>query len=259
MSSSAGWFNSLPVTNAGANIGNNQFNATPWVLGGLAGAAGAIPTPSSTSGSSASTSNTNTSGRQDFQNTLDQLNKLIGSQSSTASGGYATPGATSLSNQLVNQFSSLANQPTNLKPYEDQQINQINRNSQSTDQSQQEALAARGLATSPIAASVAAGNQANRVGQITNFQQGLPLLQQQLLSQNLNSAGGFLNTQPKSQTTTGTQEQSQTGTQTGTGTGTSTGSQDQNTNQNSNQKTATGGGAGGFLGGLTSILASLFI
>lgn len=255
--------NDLP-TNLGAGLGTSLSGllSNPLLLTGLGGLAGAFPTPTTTSGSSStSTSGTNnTFGTANTQSLQDLLNKLTGSTSATTTTGYGSPAATGLSDQLTKQFSALAASPTNLQPYQQQQEANINRNSQTLDKSQQEELAARGLSTSPVAASVAANTDASRVGQITQLQQSIPLLQQQLLQQNLNSAGGFLANAPKTSTTAGTQEQTSTGSQTGNTSQTSNGNSNQTGAQNTNSTSTqnSGGGIGGLFGGLGSMLAALF-
>jgi hypothetical protein len=181
-----------------------------------------------------------------------------GTQTGTTVGGYASPAATALSSQLANQYSNLANKSTNLQPYAAQQIQNINTNSQAQTQAQQAALAARGLSTSPVAGTVAAQTEASRVGQVTNLQQQLPLLQQQLQLQNLGAGNSFLANAPKTQAVTGTTAQtgtsSQTGntSQSGTQTGSSSNITQQQGTENQQQQTSSGGGFWKFLGGLFS-------
>ena len=246
-------------------LSNNQYGA---IQVGLGGAAGLIPTPTSTSGSSSSS----TTGNTDIQSLLHTLSQIYGTQSQqgtstgtttgTTTGGYATPGATNLSNSLASAYGAIA-QPTNLSPYEAQQTQQINTNSGATDQAQQAALAARGLSTSPVAGAVAANTQAQRVGQITNLQQQIPLLQQQLNLQNLSAGNSYLANAPKTQTQVGTTAgtTNQVGTTTQTGDTSQTGSTQQNSTQQnntvSNQQQKANGGLGGLFGGLGAVLSLL--
>jgi hypothetical protein len=165
------------------NLQNNPY-ATAGIAG-IAGLAGAIPTPSS--GSSTPILSAENQG---------------------------------LLNQLGAEYSHLAQAGINLQPYQEQQEQQINTNSNANAQAAQQALAARGLANSPVSGAVAANESQARTGQITNLQQSIPLLANQLQEQNLGQATQFTASIPH-----GTQTQAQ-----------------------------TGGGIGGFLGGLGGIL-----
>lgn len=227
------------------------------IIGGLAGLFSKPKTQTTTS-SGSSTGSESSSGFGNTNSLLDLLSKLSGTSTGTTTSGYSTPEAQSLSDQLVKQFGGLAQSSVNLAPYEASQVSQINRNSQLLGKSQQEALAARGLSTSPIAGSVAANTEAGRVGQITNLQQSLPLLQQQMLAQNLNSAGGFLSTIPRTTSSTGTQEQTSTGQQTGNtfSSQSQQGNQSGTTNSTSTTNGSEGGGVGGALGGFGSVAAA---
>lgn len=187
-------------------------NPTNGLITGLAGAAGAFPTP----GHSA------TSGTSDTK---------FGSVSNP----ILSAGNTALLNQLTNQYQHLASTGSNLAPYQQQQEQGINQNSQMAQRASQEALAARGLSNSPVAGTVAANQEGSRIGQITQLQQSVPLLQQQLQTQNMNAASGFAASIPHGTSTTGEQ----------------TGA------QNSNTSTSQGGGAGGFLGGLGKAIGGI--
>jgi hypothetical protein len=144
----------------------------------------------------------------------------------TPASGTTTPNLTpeneALLSQLGAQYSHLASTGVNLEPYQQQQEQGINTNSNIQAQAAQQALAARGLANSPVSGAVAANEAQQRTGQITNLQQSIPLLQNQLQQQNLNAAAGFTASIPHGTTTT----------------------------------TSTGGGIGGFLGGVGGILGA---
>jgi hypothetical protein len=234
-------------------------------------------------GTSNQTGAFNTSGQS--TNTGTSTGTTTGTQSGFVTGGYAAPGAATLSDQLARQYASLASKAPDLSGYLASQTSGINRNTALLDQAQQASLAARGLSTSPVAGSVAAQTQANRVGQITNLQEQIPLLSNQLALANMASAGGYLASAPRTQanlgTTTGTQTgstqqvgttqqagtQTQAGTTTGggqssgqssqatTGSQQSTGTQDTTTNVQQQQK--KGGGFGNFLSGFAGALATL--
>jgi epidermal growth factor receptor substrate 15 len=258
MSSSPNWFTT--------NFSGTNTNPANLLGGGLAGA---IPTTSSgtTSGSSTGQSSTvNSNQLSSLLSTLSQISgatQQSGTSAGTTTGGYASPGAQQLNTQLASQYAKLAAQPTNLQPYEAQQQQNINQSTNATSANQQAAMAARGLSTSPVSGAVAAQTAAQGQAQSVQLQQSLPLLQQQLLTQNLGAANSFLANAPKTQQTTGTQTQA--GTQTQTGNTSQTGTQTQNgsssTVQAGSSNTATntsqGGGIGGLFQGLGTVLASL--
>ena len=229
-----------------ANTGNYGLNSTGLFgsgisgtnagLTGLSGLAGFFPTPSS---GNSSTSSSLSTGQQSSG-----TSNVSGTSGSTT--GYGAAG-TSVINQILPQLSSLL-AGTNLSTsYLPQQTQQINQNSQLQQQALNNIMASRGLGTSPVAATAAAGVDANRVGQITNLQQQVPLLQQQLNSQNLNTAGGILSRLPTS--TTGTTSQ--------TGTSNTTSNTNQNGQSNTTTQQNSGGGLGGLFGGIASALASV--
>lgn len=169
---------------------NGALGPNPYAtlgVAGIAGTAGAIPTP--------------------------------GSQTETP---ILSPENQALLSQLGAQYSHLAQTGVNLQPYQEQQENNINNNANLVAQSSKEALAARGLADSPVSGVVASNENQNRVAQITGLQQSIPLLSNQLQLANLGAASQFTASIPR-----GFQS---------------------NTKQ--------GGGLGGFLGGLGSILAN---
>jgi hypothetical protein len=242
-------------------------------LVGLGGLAGLFPTPTTTNSTTTGSSTTGTLTDQQIATLLSTLSSIQGTQAQQQSGattgistgGYATPGATNLSGQLAGTYSSIA-QPTNLAPYESQQIAQINQNANSQNSSQQAELAARGLSTSPVSGAVAAQTQAGRVAQTTSLEESLPVLQQQLTLQNLGAGTSYLAGAPKTQntggTTTGTTtgQTSQTGTTSQIGNTSQSGSQNTNVNSTSTtqQNQEAGGGLSGLFGGLGSVLASLF-
>lgn len=247
-------------------------------LAGLGGAAGAFPTNTTTNGNSSTTSSGTSSFSQNLQTLLNSLSTISGQtsqqggQSGTSTGlttgGYADAGSRQLSDQLATAFSGLTKAP-DLTGYQAQQTEGINRNSQLLGQNQQQELAARGLSTSPVAASVAAGTQAGRVGQITNLQQSIPLLSNQLALANLGAGNSFLANAPKTSSTvgsntgtnfqTGTSQQVGTTSQTGSQVGAGSTQQNQNSSTTQQQQQKQGGGFGQFLGGLGGVLASLFL
>lgn len=183
-----------------ASLSSIFSNPSQLSLLGLSAGAGAVPTPAS--GSSSSTSS---------------VSPVISATNQA------------LLNQLGDQYQHLTNTGVNLQPYQQQQEQQINTNSDLAQKAAQEQLAARGLSASSVAGTVAAQGTQNRVAQIGQLQQQIPLLQHEQTLQNLGAESGFAASIPH-------------------GTTSST---------NTNFQTQTGGGIGGFLGGLGKALGGI--
>jgi hypothetical protein len=261
------------LTSGGQNSSLDLSSILPF----LGGAAGFFPTPSGGSGTSATQSNSTTGFSQSLQTLLNTLSQIsgktsqqgtsTGTTSGTTTGGYANQGDQNLSTKLSSAFSNLTTAP-DLTGYQAQQTEGINKNSQLQGQAQQEALAARGLSTSPVAGAVAAGNESQRVGQISNLQASIPLLSNQLSLANLSAGNSYLANAPKTSATTGTQtgstaqtgtsDQTQSTNQTGSQTGSGGSTTLANSNTQTTQQQKAGGGLGGLFGGLGSVLAGLF-
>lgn len=236
-----------------------------WGLGLLGGAAGAFPTVGNSSGTSTSnsTSNANTTAsgltQSQLESLLTSLSQLTSSTSSSVNPNLS-PEHQGLINSLINKYSNLTSNPVNMGGYTTQQTQGINRNSGIQKQAVDNIMAARGVASSPVSATSDANIEAGRIAQINNMQQGVPLLQNQLMGQNLAGAAALAGAIPHGSTTTGTGFQSQTGSQTGNQTGSQnmyqTGTSNNVSSGTTNQtaRTSEGGGIGGFLGGLGSIL-----
>jgi hypothetical protein len=172
---------------------------------------------------------------------------MIGTPSSSTTNGTTTTSGSSTSNpilsssaqdflnKLTSYYTNYIQQSPDLSGYYAQQANGINNNAQLADRYTQEQLAARGLSTSPVAASITNTNNLNRVNQLNTVQQQLPLLQRQLTGEALGQGAGFFSQIPRGQTNQ--MNQSQT------------------TNQTT--KSSSGGGLGGLLSGLSGF-ASLF-
>ncbi len=247
---------------------SNNNNWMNWLLPALGGAAGAFPTASNVSGDSNTTSSGFQASSTNSTQLMGQLMQMLqhgtstGTTASQTTGGYSTPAAQALQEQLIGQYSNLAN--PDLKGYQAQQTERINRNSELQNQAVQQLLAARGLSTSPVAATADIGNQSQRIAGITQLQQSIPLLQRQMSLEGMGQAGQFLSTIPRTSATTGqtsettdtSQNQTTSGSNQGfTGSTVNTGGQTETHNQ---QQQQAGGGLGGMFGGLASVLASLF-
>lgn len=278
----------VPSSGSGTTTGNSQSQLTGNVSG-VTNTSGNVNSQGTQSGTTNQQGQSYTSGTQasNLSNLLNTLSQLTNNQQTT--NNFGSQGNQLLSS-ILPQLGQLLQAP-NLAPYQASQIANINANSNIANQAAQNILAARGLSTSPVAAALSAGQDMNRVNQITQLQQQIPLLRQQMLQSGVNTAGSILSQLPRVTSTAGTQ--SQTGTQSQVGqSGTSnygstqnigsqqtqgTQSQNQNqsqvqntnTNQSQNQNTQSnqntqqqqqqGGGIGGILGGIGSALASLFL
>ena len=173
-------------------------------------------------------------------------NQQSGSTSNTSGLNVNTPQlnpvASSGYEQLSSLFQNLLGKDPDLSGYQAQQTGNINNLANQQQQNEQEILAAKGI-TGPAAATGAANVESQRVGSITNLQQQIPLLANQLQQQ---TAGNFLNVikgMPVGNVTqtTGIQGQNSFSSQQGTGT--------QNNSQNP---------LAGLFGGLGNLLASLY-
>lgn len=246
---------------------------------GAGGVAGAIPdtgTVSTTgSGTQESTGSQQTEGSQfsqgstvsesSFSNFLNSLLNIASSQTSTPN---LSPDIQALINKLTGAYSNL--RTPDMGGYQAAGLANINRNADLQSQSVNNIMAARGLSTSPVAATSAANVESQRFGDTTSFMNTIPLLAYQQNLANLGAAGQFASSVPYGTTTTG--QSSQTGQQVGGGgqgsSSTNTqgsqfnqGSQNYNktnTTQDQTQKKSSGGGWAGTLAGLAGVAASLF-
>jgi hypothetical protein len=158
-------------------------------------------------GDPATTQNTTSSGSTNF---------------SSSTNPNLSPSAQAFLNQLQSMYSGYLTSNPDLRGYQAQQANTINTNSNLQTQAADQNAAARGLSTSPIAASTDNLINAQRVAQNNSLAQSIPLLQRQLQGQTLAAGNSFFNSIPKGTTTSGnqnTQQQSQTTTQSAGGIG----------------------------------------
>lgn len=129
------------------------------------------------------------------------------------------PATQELRDALTSQFKNLSS--PDMAGYAAQGINNINQNSDIRTNALKNSLAARGLSYSPIASIAPAMSQNQRIGDISQFQNSLPLIQQQLMLQNLNAGAGYLKGLPigSANTASGAGQSSEQGTSTQIGTG----------------------------------------
>jgi len=241
------------------------------------GLAGAIPDNSSTksqsTGSQVQTGNTSSNLSSQLQNYLNSIYNLSSAGRTTGTGTVsATPNLTpqmqAYINSLIGRGSNL--QAPSLTGYAAGQTQNINANSNLQSQAVQNLMAARGLSTSPVAATTQAGIEQNRVNQITQMQENLPVMQNQMNLQNLAQSANIAGMFPGLAGTTQQQQTAQDTSQTQTGTQQQTQDQYAQSWQNifnfmqgfqnnwGSQQTTSGGGLGGALqGGAEAFLAIL--
>lgn len=256
----------MPIQmNNGENAEIGQLLA---LLGG--GASGFFPKAGQSTSGTQNQDTTNILNQN--QNTTSELESLLKTlshlRSSTSQTTSQTPTLGGPQQQLLDQITQKYKgmQNVNLAPYAAQQTQQINKNSDLQSQAVNNVMAVRGLSTSPVAGTAEANIQNNRIGQISQFQSTLPLLQDQLDLSHLTSAGGFLSSIPRATTGTSVGTGTQTGSTDQSGHNFQTGSQNigqiaQGAISGGSQQTTkpTGsGGIGGVIQGLVPILLSLF-
>ncbi len=244
-----------PPSSSSNNTQNPLSNLTlPLLLMGLLGAAGAFPQNYEKSGTADTT--TDTTGKTTLDTLSNFLTNLTQQQAGTT-GVMPTlsPETYYLMHQLMGRYQGMA--APSLTGYEAQQTGNINQLANTQQQALNNILAARGLSTSPVAATAQAGVEQNRLNQIANVKQSLPLLQNQLNLQNLAGASAFFSAIPKGTLTTTNQQVTgqTTGQQTGSQTGTS--QQTGTTKGTTSEKGTSGGGLGGLLTGAGVGLATL--
>ena len=149
-------------------------------------------------------------------------------------------------NHLINQYFNRT-RPESISGLVDNYIgggvNDINRASSQQEMALQNALAARGLSYSPVAAQAISQQQSGRIGDIVGLQMQAPLLNDQLQQQRLTDFGTFMSRLPTGTHTTGTNTTNQTGQQT--------------TNQQGTV-TTPGNVLGGVFSGAARMLSSLY-
>lgn len=229
---------------------------------GLGFLSGLFPDPTNTtsSGSASGTQNTNATSNSDMASLFNQLQQMLSSQRQTQQQTQTQtldPAGTAFMNGLIQRFGGQS-QPISASNILAQNTQGINAASDAQKAGLNADLASRGLSTSPVAGSVMANADNNRINQISQASQAAPLAANQLNLQNLMASIPLLSSLPKTTTIGGTTDV--TGTQTnktgggstqtvGTGTNTNT---NFNQNQNSSSNTNSGGGLGSAFSGAAS-------
>jgi hypothetical protein len=134
----------------------------------------------------------------------------------------STPNLNPFQQQLSQLFTQGAidqyQKGTNLAPYTQQGLQQIQGQGTANNKMLSNILAQRGLSFSPAAATGLTQNAINSGNQMSSFLSGVPLLQRQLQTQSLEGLMNAFRTMPIGMTQTGTSSGTSTGTSTGTGT-----------------------------------------
>lgn len=215
------------------------------ILSGVGGLLGGQPQTTTQNGSSTST----TGGQTNTTNVGNQTNTSSGTTSNTP---VLNPTAQTLLNQLSSTYSGLLSQDPNLTGYQSQGENQINNNSQIQAQNAAETNAAKGV-SGPAAATSQNSIDAGRIGQITNFQNSIPLLKQQMTQSLLGTGQGLFSSIPTGSTGT------TSGLSTGNTLNTSQGStESQTAGTQTGSSTTPNTGLAGLFGNLSTTLAGLF-
>lgn len=276
------------VSNA-ANTGSGETGSKPFdwaslipgaVQTGVGYAAGALPGgPTNTGGTSNTLSTQNQVGSSNNsanfnQQLLSLLQTLSHTEGSGTNTSTTTPNLSPQTQALINSLTAKYQNLTtpSLTGYEAQQTQGFNRNADLQQQAAQQMMASRGLSTSPVAGTTAVSIDAQRFGNITRMQEGLPLLRDQLDVSHLGAAAQFMNMIPHGTTTTGastnvadttglqTQNQTSGGTSNNWGNTANSlvGTSGTNSTSTSQKLGSTSAGLAGAAGGIANLLASLY-
>lgn len=152
-----------------------------------------------------------------------QKTQTSGTITNNQNGNYSSatnPNLSPLQQSLISSFtknaSDLYNQSTNLKPYESSGLEAINQGSDAASKAMAANLASRGLSFSPAGATAQNQGTLARIGQQTQFENSIPLLQRQLQTQSLQQLMQAFSAIPTGQTSSGSTSQNSTQTQNGT-------------------------------------------
>jgi hypothetical protein len=153
---------------------------------------------------------------QDEQNKQSLLN--TSGQTNQEQAGEVTPTmspqAQDFMNKLIGRFSEQA-KPVDLTTIRQQGIRDINTSADAQRQAVENIMASRGLASSPVSGTSAAGVENQRIGSINRFESQMPFLQQDMDLTNLGAAANFFGQIPKGQITSQVGQTSNVGQQTG--------------------------------------------
>lgn len=166
------------------------------------------------------------------------------STSDTTSNSTTTPDLSNQQQQLLQSIiaggENQYNQATDLSGYQAQGLQNINNNANLQSKTVQNLMASRGLSYSPAAVNAIAQPAAAKQSQSSQFENSIPLLQQQLKQSSLQQLMQSFGLIPTASTTSGTSNTTQTGTVNPVG------------------AALSGGGAGMYSSGLSGLLGNLF-
>lgn len=137
-------------------------------------------------------------------------NKSSKSSSDTTTTTTPGGGGNPLRDQIVQAYMSQIQNPMDFSGYAASGISNINKNAQAAKKKTAESLSARGISGPALDfALTRVDNQ--RFSDVTNFQNELPLMKQNLQNQILQNAGAYLSTNPFGTTSVGKGTQTQPG------------------------------------------------
>src|SRR5579864_2997768 len=116
----------------------------------------------------------------------------LANKSSSTTTPTMDPAYGPLQNSVLNLVQQRLASSADLSGYEGSGISAINKTYANTAATQNNNLTARGLASSPVAATVDATRENARAGDVAGFQNSIPLLQRSLQGEDLNQAAGVL-------------------------------------------------------------------
>lgn len=192
---------------------SGQVSLTPWqkvgqASVGLGGLADIFSNPSP--GKTISDQTTESDIEQFITNLINQYqltntSNLTNQQQETA--GTTRYDLDPQTQQFLNEIMGRYRQGLNpdLRGYEAQGLQNINRGADLQQQALSNIMATRGLSRSPVAGAGAGNIDNQRFAQSTQFRNSLPLLQNQMQQENLAAAGNFFQAIPKNISTTGSQ------------------------------------------------------
>ena len=127
-----------------------------------------------------------------------------------------------IKNYLLGNFINRAQQDEDVTPWYQQGIKSINSGANMRSRLLSSNLAARGLSSSPMAAYAQRADDSQRIGDIVNLENQMPILKRQLQQESLQNLANFWGKLPVGQTSSGFASSQGTSTSSGTSTGTGT-------------------------------------
>lgn len=117
---------------------------------------------------------------------------LLSNKGSSTTSPTEDPAYQGLQGQVLNMVQQRLNTPIDTAGYTGSGVANINRNYDLTKQASDNNLTTRGLASSPVAGAVGGVAANARAGDISSFENSVPLLVNQIQGQNINQAAGIL-------------------------------------------------------------------